>query len=142
MIRRCFTRTNRGILDQDTVLAGYLLQLVKEGGSFRGILERWLMLPDPLVAFHPKISFFYLERLLGQRRFACGELAACATQRAKDPVQNQKIHKHEQRAAHNPCKHTLEWISSLIPRRHHRGLPSNRNCAWSFGKMRGAAILN
>src|SRR4029450_11986980 len=112
MIRGCFTRTNRGILDQDMVLAGYLLQLVKEGGSFRGILERWLMLPDPLVAFHPKISFFDVEGLLGPTRFACGELAACATQRAKDPVQNQKIHKHKQRAAHNPSNHTLARIHS------------------------------
>src|SRR6266511_4195598 len=110
MISRCFTRTNRGILDQDTMLAGYLPQLVKQGGSFGGILERWLMLPDPLVAFNPKISFFHVEGLLGQRPFACGQLAARATQRAKDPVQNKKIHNYKQRAGNNPRKHTLAWI--------------------------------
>src|SRR5439155_26564048 len=97
-----------------------------------------LMLPNPLVALHPKVSFLHIDGLLGQNRFACGQLGPSATQTAKEPAQNEKIHKEEQRAHDKPGKYAFALIHPLVPPRHyHRGLASTRNCAWSFRKMRG-----
>ena len=124
------------------MLTCHLLQLIEQSGRFGRILEGWLMLPDPLVAFRPEISFFDVTGLLGQRCFARGQVPACTTQCAGDPAQNQQIQQHENGAGNYPRKHALAWIHSPVPRRHHRGFPSRRNCAWSFGRMRGAAMSN
>src|SRR5207237_6229231 len=124
------------------VFSGTLFQLIELIGGVRRIFEHWLMLSDPLIAFYPEILLFYVNGLLCPSRFTCGQLSACATQRGKDPAQDHEVEQHDCGAADDPRKHTLTWIHSLIPGRNHRGLPSNRNCAWSFGKMRGAAISN
>src|SRR6266571_8668316 len=102
MIRRRFTRTNRWILDQNIILTRHLLQLVKQGGGFGRILEYWLMLPDPFLAFRPDISFFDVKRLLSQGRFTRGQLCVNATYGAENPAQHQKIQQHKNRASDYP----------------------------------------
>src|SRR5437868_15453373 len=142
MIGRRFAGADRGVLNQNIIFTGDLFQLIEQGRCFRRILERWLMLLDPLVTFYPKIPLFYVSGLLGTSRFARSQVSTRATQRAKEPTQNHEVEQQQHCASDNPSKQALARIYPFVPRRHHRGLPSNRNCAWSFAKIRGAAMSN
>src|SRR5260370_4806601 len=100
------------------------------------------MLLDQLVTFYPKVPLFYVSGLLGTSRFARSQVSTRATQCPKEPTQNHEVEHHEHCAGDNPGKQALARIHPFVPRRHHRGLPSNRNCASSFAKIRGAAMSN
>src|SRR4029450_7629714 len=98
------------------------------------------MLADPFIAFGPEISFSHVKSLFGQRTPARRDLLLCDRQRAENPIQNKKVEQHKHRPGRYPCEHTLAPVHSLVPSWDHRGFPSNRNCAWSFDRMRGGAV--
>ena len=100
------------------------------------------MLADPFLAFGPEIPFFHIKSLLSQLGSTRRHFLVRDTECTEDPIQNPKIKQHEDGSGNDPREHTLPWIHSVVPRRHHFAFPSNRNCAWSLAKIRGAAMSN
>src|SRR5262249_45799501 len=142
MIRGGLACSDRWIFNQNIILAGDFPELIEQSGGFGGIREYRLMLPDPIVAFRPDVALLHVESLLRQLAPAGRQLLLRAADCAQDPTYNPKIDQPDHRSGHNQREHTLTRLHSLVPRRDHFGFPSNRNCAWLLGKIRGAAISN
>ena len=129
MIRSGLACSDRRIFDQDIVFAGDFPDLIKQRGGFRGIFERRLMLPHPLVALGPRVALFHVNSLLGQLTSPAAKLLLRARDCAPERNQNPQIEQHSNGPCDNPREHTLTRVHSLIPSRHHFGFPSRRNCA-------------
>jgi hypothetical protein len=129
MIRRGLACSDRRIFNQDIVFAGDFPDLIKQSRGFRRIFELRLMLLHPLVPFRPGVALSHVDSLLGQLASPGGELLLRARDCAPERTQNPKIQQHNNRARDNPREHTLAPVHSSIPRRHHLGFPSRRNCA-------------
>src|ERR1041385_2193529 len=95
MIRGGLTRANGGGLAQDAVFAGDLFQLIEQGGCFRRIFQRGLVLSEPLVAFVPDIALFYIDSLFSASCPARCQFRTRAAQGAEKPVPNDKIEQHD-----------------------------------------------
>src|SRR5437868_1282278 len=129
MLRRRLARANGGILDQDIVLAGYLLDLVEERRRFHGALKDGLVLLDPFVAALPEIAVLDENFLFGPGRFVNGQLRLGFAEHAEKLAPNEEIDEENDGAGHDPGECALTLTHPLVPGGRHRGFPSRRNWA-------------
>src|SRR5947209_7023351 len=102
------------------------------------------MLLKPLIALRPDIALLYIKRLFFNRFLAGNQFRPSPADGGEEPVPDEEIDDEKKRPSHNQGENPLPLIHAFKPCRHHRhrGFPSNRNCAWLLGKMRGSAMVN
>src|ERR1700730_13523806 len=97
---------------------------------------------QPIVAFFPERSLLHKNRLFLSICLPRSQVRARNTDGAEQPTPNEKVQQQKNQARHREREQALAPVHPLKPccQELHFGFPSNRNWAWSLGKIRGAAI--
>src|SRR5438874_13026910 len=101
------------------------------------------MLLEPLISLHPKISLSCINGLFFPRVFTGGQFGPRTPDGTEEPAPNKEVEERKDDSNYNQRENTFPLVHSFVPTRYcHFGRPSNRNCAWLLGRIRGSAMVN